>query len=62
MNVKNDKNVNKKPKKYKSMSINRKILESLKRTMEENEIVYRNESDAVHKAIDKYILDLKLKN
>lgn len=46
---------------YKTYSLSVQTVENLKKTMEENTIRYRSAADAIHKAIDKYITDFKLK-
>lgn len=50
-----------KSKQAKTYSLDKKRVENLKKTMEDNEITYRGDADAIHKAIDKYITDFKLK-
>ena len=50
-----------KSKQAKTYSLDKKRVEKLKRTMEDNRITYRGDADAIHKAIDKYITDFKLK-
>ena len=49
------------PTTYKTYSLDAERVESLKKVMEQNSIKYRSDADAVYKAIDKYILDLKLR-
>lgn len=49
-----------KSKQAKTFSLDKNRVESLKSIMKEKEITYRGDADAIHKAIDKYIIDLKL--
>lgn len=48
------------PSEYKTYSLNVANVETLKNIMKNNEITYRGDADAIHKAIDKYITDFKL--
>ena len=48
------------PSEYKTYSLNIASVESLKETMRKNDISFRGDADAIHKAIDKYITDFKL--
>ena len=49
-----------KSKQAKTYSLNKNTVENLKKVMNEYGISYRGDADAIHKAIDKYIIDLKL--
>lgn len=46
--------------KAKSFSLDKNRVENLKKVMNDYGISYRGDADAIHKAIDKYIIDLKL--
>lgn len=50
------------PSEYKTYSLNIASVESLKDTMRKNDINFRGDADAIHKAIDKYITDFKLRS
>ena len=50
------------PSEYKTYSLNIANIESLKETMKKNDINFRGDADAIHKAIDKYITDFKLRS
>lgn len=50
------------PSEYKTYSLNIANVESLKETMRKNDINFRGDADAIHKAIDKYITDFKLRS
>jgi len=45
---------------YKTYSLDKNRVDSLKQVMSLYEISYRGDADAIHKAIDKYIVDFKL--
>ena len=47
---------------YKTYSLDKKRVENLKKTMDQNGINYRSDADAIYKAIDKYITDFKLRS
>ena len=47
---------------YKTYSLDKKRVENLKKTMDQNGISYRSDADAIYKAIDKYITDFKLRS
>lgn len=47
---------------YKTYSLNIRSVENLKKTMKNNDISFRGDADAIHKAIDKYITDFRLKS
>ena len=49
------------PSEYKTYSLNIASVETLKEIMKQNGINHRSDADAIHKAIDKYITDFKLK-
>ena len=49
------------PSMYKTYSLNIANVETLKNTMKINGITFRGDADAIHKSIDKYITDFKLK-
>lgn len=49
-----------KSKQAKTYSLDKKKVENLKKTMDDNEITYRADADAIHMAINKYIADFKL--
>lgn len=44
----------------KTYSLDKGRVENLKLVMKEYGITFRGDADAIHKAIDKYIIDLKL--
>lgn len=46
--------------KAKTFSLDKNRVENLKTVMNDYGISYRGDADAIHKAIDKYIIDLKL--
>jgi len=46
--------------KAKTFSLDKNRVENLKKVMNDYGISYRGDADAIHKAIDKYIIDLKL--
>lgn len=48
------------PTEYRSLSLDASRIENLKNTLEEHGIGFRSDADAIYKAIDKYIFDLKL--
>jgi hypothetical protein len=50
------------PSEYKTYSLNVASVESLKETMRKNDINFRGDADAIHKAIDKYITDFRLRS
>lgn len=45
---------------YKTYSLNERSVENLKKIMTKNQIAFSSDANAIHKAIDKYILDFKL--
>lgn len=47
---------------YKTYSLDTSRVEDLKKILTDNDIKYRSDADAIYRAIDKYILDFKLKN
>lgn len=46
---------------YKTYSLDTSRVEDLKKILTDNDIKYRSDADAIYRAIDKYILDFKLK-